>query len=201
MSRQLFSSFGLDANSRVATIVAKWQRFRDNVWIIITSNCYSVRLFISRVICEDGSGRSVSDFLCRNNIFLFLHALVSHFELTQSQLFSPEDLYLCKDISKVFRTLSELSHTPKVLKSGVAGFPRKEKLLSKRLKSERGNYEQLENLYGQAGTEDVYDSFTNRIRLRDKENMYYNEGTVYFIFDFFVLLFRLTFTQQKYSCF
>ena len=93
-----------------------------------------------RVICEDGSGRSVSDFLCRNNIFLFLHALASpqHFKFEQDLLFDPEDLYLCRDISKVFRLLSELSHHEKVLKTGVAGFPKKEKQLHKRLKSERG---------------------------------------------------------------
>ena len=114
------------------------------------------------MICDDGSSggssSNVSDFLCRNNIFLFLHAVLSHFELTEEQVFSPEDLYLCQDIGKVFRTLSELSHTPKVLKSGIGGFPRNpggDKLL-KRLKSEKGNYEELERqgqdlLYSEGG--------------------------------------------------
>ena len=105
-----------------------------------------ISVFIFRVICEDGSGRSVSDFLCRNNIFLFLRASVFHFELADSQIFSPEDLYLCQDIAKVFKTLSVLSHSPKVQRSGVPGFPKKEKNLSKRLKSEKSNYEALGNL-------------------------------------------------------
>ena len=99
--------------------------------------------FVFRVICEDGSGRSVSDFLCRNNIFLFLRAVVSHFELSESQVFCPEDLYLCQDVGKVFRTLSELSHTSKVQQSGVPGFPKKEKQLYKKLRSEKSNYEAL----------------------------------------------------------
>ena len=85
------------------------------------------------MLVEDGSGRSVSDFLCRNNIFLFLHALASphNFNFEQDLLFDPEDLYLCRDIGKVFRLLSELSHHEKVLNSGFAGFPRKEKQLHK----------------------------------------------------------------------
>ncbi len=134
------------------------------------------------MICEDGSGRSVSDFLCRNNIFLLLHALVSHFDLKEEQLFRPEDLFLCRDIAKVFRTLSELSHSDKVLRSGVAGFPRKEKQLSKRLKTERGNYEALEQMYGEAGTEDIYDSFASQVRLSDRQDFYYNEDIYQTIF-------------------
>ena len=85
----------------------------------------------------------MSDFLCRNNIFLFLRALVSHFELSESQVFCPEDLYLCQDIGKVIRTLAELSHTSKVQRSGVSGFPKKEKQLNKKLKTEQSNYEAL----------------------------------------------------------
>ena len=136
------------------------------------------------MICEDGSGRSVSDFLCRNNIFLFLHALASpqHFKFEQDLLFDPEDLYLCRDISKVFRLLSELSHHEKVLKTGVAGFPRKEKQLHKRLKSERGNYEALEQMYGEAGTDYIYDSLATRARLRDKQDLCYNEDIYQTIF-------------------
>lgn len=134
------------------------------------------------MICEDGSGCSVSDFLCRNNIFLFLHAVVANFELSEGQLFHPEDLYLCRDIGKVFRTLSELSHTPKVLRSGAPGFPKKEKHLFKRLKSERSNYEALEQMYGEAGTEYIYDSFASKIRLRDQEDLYYNEDIYQTIF-------------------
>lgn len=134
------------------------------------------------MICEDGSGRSVSDFLCRNNIYLFMHGLVSHFDLSEDQLFRPEDLYMCRDIGKVFRTLSELSHSSKVLRSGVAGFPTKEKQLLKRLKSEKGNYEALEQMYGEAGTEDIYDSFASRVRLRDRQDLYYNDDIYQTIF-------------------
>ncbi len=150
-------------------------------------------VFVFRVICDDGSSggssSNVSDFLCRNNIFLFLHAILSHFELTEEQIFSPEDLYLCQDIGKVFRTLSELSHTPKVLKSGVGGFPRKDcsgdKLL-KRLKSEKGNYEELEK---QICSQDLLysDSFGqgqggNSNKIRGQESMYFNEDIYQTIF-------------------
>ena len=139
------------------------------------------------MICDDGSSggssSNVSDFLCRNNIFLFLHAVLSHFELTEEQVFSPEDLYLCQDIGKVFRTLSELSHTPKVLKSGIGGFPRNpggDKLL-KRLKSEKGNYEELERqgqdlLYSEGGQ-----GAGNKIK-GGQESMYFNEDIYQTIF-------------------
>lgn len=102
--------------------------------------------------------------------------------MSEGQLFKPEDLYLCRDIGKVFRTLSELSHSAKVVKSGVPGFPSKEKQLNKRLLSEQGNYEALEQMYGEAGTEDIYDSFASRSRLRDRQDLYYNEDIYQTIF-------------------
>ena len=158
----------------------------------------------------------MSDFLCRNNIFLFLRALVSHFELSESQVFCPEDLYLCQDIGKVFRTLAELSHTSKVQRSGVSGFPKKEKQLNKKLKTEQSNYEALGKngfvclskvgldvstiylqifvtfafskyfiflgqMYGEAGTEYIYHSFSTKVRLRDKD-LCYNEDIYQTIF-------------------
>lgn len=112
-----------------------------------------------------------------------MHAVLSHFELTEEQVFSPEDLYLCQDIGKVFRTLSELSHTPKVLKSGIGGFPRNpggDKLL-KRLKSEKGNYEELERqgqdlLYSEGGQ-----GAGNKIK-GGQESMYFNEDIYQTIF-------------------
>lgn len=91
---------------------------------------------------EPASGRAVSDFLCRHNIFLFLHALISNFHLSMDDhFFQPEDLYQCKDIAKVVETLSALSYCPKVRKSGISGFPKKEKQLTKKLKQERKEYD------------------------------------------------------------
>jgi hypothetical protein len=61
----------------------------------------------------------------------------------ERHFFDPEDLYLCKNVARVFETLSVLSHSPKVRKSGVPGFPKKEKQLAKKLKREMSNYEEL----------------------------------------------------------
>ena len=105
---------------------------------------------------------AVSDFVCRSNIFLFLKAITSNFNMNvQQHWFDPEDLYLCRNIGRVFSTLSALSHTSKVRKSGVEGFPKKEKYLEERLDHERNTYQELTNLYGEAGTEKVYESFAD----------------------------------------
>jgi len=176
------SSSTLPVNASLSDVIAI---LRDGVVLCQLVHCLDPSsVDMTRVLVEDGSGRSVSDFLCRNNIFLFLHALASphNFNFEQDLLFDPEDLYLCRDIGKVFRLLSELSHHEKVLNSGFAGFPRKEKQLHKRLKSERGNYEALEQMYGEAGTEDIYDSFATRVRVRDKQDLCYNEDIYQTIF-------------------
>ena len=78
----------------------------------------------------------------------------------ERHFFDPEDLYLCKNVARVFGTLSVLSHSPKVRKSGVPGFPKKEKQLAKKLKREMSNYEELNRIYGEAETEFIYDSFS-----------------------------------------
>jgi len=51
------------------------------------------------------------------------------FQSREKYFFQPEDLYLCQNVARVFETLSALSHSPKVRKSGVPGFPKKEKQL------------------------------------------------------------------------
>lgn len=173
----------LKANANLSDVVAV---LRDGVVLCqLVHSLDPTCVDMTRVICEDGTGRSVSDFLCRNNIFLFLHAVVANFELDEDQLFQPVDLYLCKNVGKVFRTLSELSHTPKVRKSGVQGFPKKEKQLYKLLKSERGNYEALNQLYGEAGTEYIYDSFATQLKASSsiiEEDLYTNESIYQTIF-------------------
>jgi len=117
---------------------------------------------------DPDSGRSVSDFLCRHNIFLFLHAAVAAFQLNMDEsFFQPEDLYQCRDLGRVLQTLSALSHSPAARAANVApGFPAKEGRLAKRLKRERGDYEEMSRLYGEAETEYLYDSFT-----RSKEDL------------------------------
>ena len=118
---------------------------------------------------------AVSDFVCRSNIFLFLKAITSNFNLNvQQHWFEPEDLYLCRNIGQVFSTLSALSHTSKVRKSGVEGFPKKEKNLTARLESERNTYQELNNIYGEAGNEKIYESFID-----SHKSIYstYGEGT------------------------
>ncbi len=120
---------------------------------------------------ESEVGRSVSDFLCRHNIFLFLHAAVASFHLdTESHFFQPEELYQCKDLGRVLETLSALSHSPKARRFGVAGFPKKEKNLVKKLKQEQKDYEQLNRTYGEAETEYLYDSFTRPARDLDESH-------------------------------
>ena len=44
----------------------------------------------------------MSDFVCRNNIFLFLYAIVNNFGMDPDEFFfDPADLYQYKDISNV----------------------------------------------------------------------------------------------------
>ena len=45
-----------------------------------------------------------------------------------------------------------------------------------------GNYEALEQMYGEAGTDYIYDSLATRARLRDKQDLCYNEDIYQTIF-------------------
>ena len=48
----------------------------------------------------------MSDFVCRNNIFLFLYAAVNNFGMDPDDFFfDPADLYQYKDISKVIKRI------------------------------------------------------------------------------------------------
>eukprot|EP00094_Tigriopus_californicus_P003786 TCALIF_03642-PA protein Name:"Similar to Vav Protein vav (Drosophila melanogaster)" AED:0.02 eAED:0.02 QI:0/0/0/0.66/0.5/0.33/3/0/716 len=123
---------------------------------------------------EPATGRAVNDFLCRHNIFLFLHAIIANFHLNMDEhFFQPEDLYHCKNVGKVIETLSVLSYCAQFKRSGVPGFPKKEKLLPKRLKQERKVYETLNQLYGEAETEYLYDSFNRSAK--DLEQSHYED--------------------------
>ena len=54
------------------------------------------------MICSSPETESVSDFVCRNNIFHFLTAAVNNFDLDPDEyFFDMPDLYQYKDISKV----------------------------------------------------------------------------------------------------
>ena len=123
-------------------------------------------LDMTKVICE-GEGEAVSDFVCRNNLFMFIAALVSHFEISSDEVFTQEDLYMCKNIKKVFEVLSKLSHTPKVSRSGIKGFPKREKQLKERMEAEEHTYEALGQLY--AETEYYYQPAIPKV---PKENFY-----------------------------
>ena len=117
------------------------------------------------------TGRSVSDFLCRHNIFLFLHAIISNFQLSMDEhFFQPEELYQCKNVGKVLETLSALSHCARAQKSGVSGFPKKEKHLAKKLKREQKIYESLNEVYGEAETEYIYDSFSRSAKNLEEDH-------------------------------
>ncbi|XP_071746379.1 protein vav isoform X2 [Lepeophtheirus salmonis] len=123
---------------------------------------------------ESQTGRSASDFICRHNIFLFLHAIVSNFYLnTDEHFFEPEDLYLCQNIGNVIETLSALSHCNKVKRSSVPGFPKKEKHLAKKIKNEENIYSSMKEIYGDAETEYIYDSFAKDI-YNDTQDNYEN---------------------------
>ena len=59
-------------------------------------------VYISQVIYSSPEAEAVSDFVCRNNIFLFLYAPVNNFGLDPDEFFfEPTALYQYKDISKV----------------------------------------------------------------------------------------------------
>lgn len=86
---------------------------------------------------------AVSDFVCRNNIFLFLSAAIKNFKLDHEHFFQPSDLYEAEDISMVLKTLSALSHTSKFTTSGKPGFPKKLRKLDKKMVEEEPLYEGL----------------------------------------------------------
>jgi len=103
---------------------------------------------MTQVVYASPEAEAVSDFICRNNIFLFLYAAVNNFQLdADDHFFEPTALYQYKDISKVLRTLSALSYSPKFQSSQVAGFPKKEKKLEKKIQNEEQIYEGLRNYY------------------------------------------------------
>ena len=59
-------------------------------------------MFAVQVIYCSTQSEAVGDFVCRNNIFLFLYAAVNNFDLDpDSYFFDPTALYQYKDISKV----------------------------------------------------------------------------------------------------
>eukprot|EP00090_Calanus_glacialis_P036498 TRINITY_DN6235_c0_g1_i1.p1 TRINITY_DN6235_c0_g1~~TRINITY_DN6235_c0_g1_i1.p1 ORF type:complete len:771 (-),score=186.86 TRINITY_DN6235_c0_g1_i1:114-2426(-) len=103
---------------------------------------------MTQVVYASPEAEAVSDFVCRNNIFLFLYAAVNNFQLdTDDHFFEPTALYQYKDISKVLRTLSALSHSTKFLASQISGFPKKEKKLEKKIQNEEQIYDSLRNYY------------------------------------------------------
>ena len=65
------------------------------------SDWYTNNLYL-QVVCSGPQSEAVGDFVCRNNIFLFLYAAVNNFGLDPDQyFFDPTALYQYKDISKV----------------------------------------------------------------------------------------------------
>ena len=55
-----------------------------------------------QVLYHPPEDNSVEDFICRNNIFLFVRSLVNHFKLeTEVAFFDPPCLYEYQDIGKV----------------------------------------------------------------------------------------------------
>jgi guanine nucleotide exchange factor VAV len=172
------NSKALSINSEIEDLVAI---IRDGV--VLCQLVHSLDpgcLDMTRVIYDTNvhGDPAVSDFVCRSNIFLFLKAITSNFNLSVKQYwFDPEDLYLCRNIARVFSTLSALSHTSKLKKSGVEGFPKKEKYLAERLEHERNTYQDLTNIYGEKGTEQVYESFVDN--QKSIYSTYGNEANLY----------------------
>jgi len=122
---------------------------RDGVVLCQLVHCLDPQsVDMTQVIYSSPESEAVSDFVCRNNIFLFLYAAVNNFGLDPDEhFFDPTALYQYKDISKVLRTLSTLSHSPKFLVSQIHGFPKKEKKLDRKIQTEEQIYESLRNYY------------------------------------------------------
>ncbi|XP_023339464.1 guanine nucleotide exchange factor VAV2 [Eurytemora carolleeae] len=56
---------------------------------------------LTKVVYSPPEDDSVEDFVCRNNIFLFLRSVVTHFDLEESFFFDPTCLYQYQDVGKV----------------------------------------------------------------------------------------------------
>jgi len=127
---------------------------------------------MTQVVYSSPEAEAVSDFVCRNNIFLFLYAAVNNFELdADDHFFEPTALYQYKDIAKVLRTLSALSHSSKFLTSQIPGFPKKEKKLEKKIQNEEQVYESLRNYYNTvvSNNESIYSPKKTDIKSPIKE--------------------------------
>ena len=77
------SSPALSPNAQLSDLVAV---LRDGVVLCqLVHSLDPSSVDMTRVLVDTGSegGRAVSDFLCRNNIFLFLHAIVANFNLVR----------------------------------------------------------------------------------------------------------------------
>ena len=73
----------LRPNAQLSDLVAV---LRDGVVLCQLVHCLDpTSVDMTRVLVDTGTegGRAVSDFLCRNNIFLFLHAIVANFHLVR----------------------------------------------------------------------------------------------------------------------
>jgi len=105
---------------------------------------------LTKVIYSPPEENSVDDFVCRNNIFLFLHAAVTHFGLrTDHHFFEPPCLYQYQDVGQVFRTVSALSWSERASQFNIPGFPKNERKLEKKLETEEEVYSELRLLYDQ----------------------------------------------------
>ncbi|XP_041369457.1 guanine nucleotide exchange factor VAV3-like isoform X4 [Gigantopelta aegis] len=78
----------------------------------------------------------MSQFLCMKNIRTFLNTCKKTFNLKDSDLFQPHDLFDVKDFRKVLETLSKLSKTEKAQRK-FSGFP-----------PEGDDYAEQEDIYG-----------------------------------------------------
>lgn len=62
-----------------------------------------------------------------------------------------------------------------VRRSGIVGFPKKEKELPKKLRQEQQEYDSLSELYGEAETEYIYESFSRGSIRRSQQEKHYED--------------------------
>ncbi|KAI1900595.1 hypothetical protein AGOR_G00051540 [Albula goreensis] len=96
----------------------------------------------------------MSQFLCLKNIRTFLKACHDKFDLRNSDLFDPYDLFDVRDFGKVISSLSKLSHHNVAQIKGIRPFPSDDTVVN-----EDDVYRSLEELAGEhdVGEDDIYD--------------------------------------------
>lgn len=109
------------------TIIEFASIFRDGILLCRLANTLVPNAIDQTILVNPIRGQQPSQFSSTFNITLFLDFCRSHFKLTDSQLFDPEDLYHMVNFVRFLKTLSILSNTEESISKGAHPFPERDR--------------------------------------------------------------------------